>query len=93
MDSRVGARDSVTHPRVPYPGFSGETSCRLGALPCAQLRPQSLFLLPQLGRELLAEILGLEDRPDLDLDSPPIGLGQRLTHSIASSSDSTCQIQ
>ena len=31
------------------------------------LRPQPLLLLAQLGRELLAEIVGLEDLPDLDL--------------------------
>src|SRR4051812_30805859 len=32
----------------------------------ADLRAQPLFLRTELGRELLAEVLGLEDRPDFD---------------------------
>src|SRR3954468_12112691 len=32
----------------------------------ADLRAQPLFLRAELGRELLAEVLGLEDRPDFD---------------------------
>ena len=35
----------------------------------------ALLLLPQLGRELGAEVLGLEHLADLDLGSPPSGWG------------------
>src|SRR4051812_30766481 len=66
MDSRVGARDGDPSPRA-LPQLLRRDGCRLAALPCAKLRPQSLFLLPQLGRELLAKVLGLEDWPNLDL--------------------------
>ena len=54
---------------------------------------QALFLRPELGREFRAEVLGLEHLADLDLGSVGNGLGQRFTHSIASSIDLTFQIQ
>src|SRR5262249_1113025 len=40
------------------------------ALPL-DLRAQSLFVLAKLGRELGAEVLGLEHRPNLHLPLPP----------------------
>ncbi len=54
-----------------------------------RLLTDALLLLSELGRELLTEVLGLEYLADLDLASPSSGLGQRLTHSIASSLDFT----
>src|SRR5262245_57550805 len=43
-----------------------------------QLRPQPLLLGPQLGRELGAEVVGLEDLPDLDLRLALVGIGAAL---------------
>ena len=52
------------------------------------------LLLAQLGGELVAEVVGLEDRADLDLAvRAPSGFGTRFTHSIASSIDFTCHTQ
>ena len=41
--------------------------CGYGLALALDLGAQALFLRAQLGRELLAEVLGLEDRADLDL--------------------------
>jgi hypothetical protein len=67
-----------------------------GLLLCYQLRPDSLFLLLQLGREFGSEIRCLEDRTNLDFrifTAIKWGCGIRRTHSTASSIDLTCQIQ
>ena len=68
------------------------TSCVL-LLRSSHLRAQALLLLPQFGREFGTEVFGLEHLANLDLGLAGMGLGQRLTHSIASSFDFTCHIQ
>ena len=58
------------------------------------LLAQAFFLGAQLRGELGAEVLGLEDLADLDLAlSPSNGFGARLTHSIASASESVWNSQ
>src|SRR5450756_3240361 len=57
------------------------------------LRAHALFRLPELRRELGAEVRASYTWRISISASPPRGLGQRLSHSIASSFDFTCIIQ
>src|SRR5712692_10921566 len=52
--------------RTSIPSASRRWARRL-LLVCGRLRAQALFLLPQLGRELGAEVVRLEDLANLDL--------------------------
>ena len=64
-----------------------------GSLPLRRFRHDPRFLLAQFGREGLAEIVGLEDRADLDLSLRNAWNGLRCIQSIASPTDPTCHSQ
>src|SRR5215211_2535859 len=57
---------------------SDQPACRRRLLVVGRPRPQPLLLVPELGRELVTEVLGLEHLPDLDLGLSLVRIGTAL---------------